>query len=892
MSLWRQLVHGLRSLVNRNAADQDVSDEVQQYFDEAVAAGMDRGLSVEDARRAARFELGNVTRVQEQIHSYGWENIVRTFAADIRYATRQLRNDIGFTTVSVLTLALGIGASTAIFSAVDPILFKPLPYPHASQIMMIWNTWQGARSEISFGTYHELANRSHSFDAMAIFEPWQPTIVGGAQPERLNGQSVSASFFRAIGIAPALGRDFLPSDDMFRGPKVAILSDKLWQQHFHGDTTIIGRQMKLDGDSYIIIGVMPHSFENVLSPSAEIWTTARYDTSLISKNFNSWGWGNHLHLVGRLKPGVTRDQAGLELGQIASAQWSEFPRPRWATLEHGLIIDSLQNDIAHSVKPALLAVLGAVILVLTIACVNVVNLVLARSAQRRGEFAVRSALGASKARIIRQLITENLLLASLGGALGICVAIAGVRTLVTFSPPGLPRLEAISVDEVAFIVALGITIFIGLITGLIPALHLSREQLQSRLQQSSRRAAGGHSWIRHTLVVTEVALALVLLVSAGLLMRSMQRLLSIDPGFHTSHLLTLQVQTSGHQFDDPSASAEFSNRRRRFFERALEAVRQVPGVQQAAFTSLLPLSDDLPVIGLYGAHFENDAPESGHNVFRYAVSPDYCQTMHIPLRSGRLIDERDAADAPQAALISESLAKRQFPGQNAIGKRLHVGPTDRPWYTVVGIVGDVKQTSLAMDQPDAVYLSTRQTWFEDDTLSFVIRTHGDAAALTSAIKNAIRSVDKDQPIVRVVTMDNLLAVSEAERRFILTIFEVFGIVALALAAVGIYGILSGSVTERTREIGVRAALGASRGNILSLILHQGMRLTALGVVIGLCGAAIASRALISLLFDVSPLDPITYVGVIVLLGIISAVACCTPAWRAAQVDPSITLRAE
>ena len=893
MSLWRQLTRGLRNLINRTAADRDAADEVQQYLEEAIASWKARGLSVEDAQRAARLEVGNVTAVQEQVRSYGWENPLRTFAADLCYGARQLRNNLGFTLVSAATLALGMGASTAIFSAVNPILFKPLPYPHASRILMIWNTYQGARAEMAFGTYRELAERSRTLDAISIFEPWQPTMTGGQHPERLNGQSVSASFFRVMGVAPSLGRDFRTSEAVFHGPKVAILSDRLWRGHFGGDRAIIGRQMKLDGDNYTVIGVMPHAFENVLSDSAEIWTPVQYDARQITAHFDTWEWGNHLRMVGRLKPGLSRDRATQELDQIARTPWAEFPRPRWASLQRGFIVDSLQDDMAHSVKPALLAVLGAVILVLTIACVNVINLLLARSARRRGEFAVRAALGASRGRVIRQLITESLLLAALGGALGMGVAMAGVRLLIALSPPGLPRLEAVAVDGMAFLFALGITSLIGLVTGLIPALHVSDGGLRAGFQESSRRTAGGHAWTRRVLVVAEVALAVILLAGAGLLLRSMRRLLAVDPGFKTSHLLTLQVQTSGHRFDDlSSAPGEGASARRRFFEQALDAVRRVPGVQQAAFTSLLPLSDDPPVAGVYGAQFENDDPQGGRNVFRYAVSPDYCQTMGIPLRRGRFLDKRDTAAAPQTALISESLAKTQFPGQDPIGKWLHVGPTNRPWYVVAGVVGDIKQTSLEINQPDAVYLSTQQTWFADDTLSFVVRAYGGAAALAPALKNAIWSVDKDQPIVRVTTMDNLLAVSEAERHFVLTLFEVFALVALALAAIGIFGVLSGSVTERTREIGVRAALGASRAEIVALVLRQGMRLTALGIVIGLVGAMAASEGLVSLLFGISRLDPITYLNVIALLAIVSGVACWAPAWRAARVDPSITLRAE
>jgi putative ABC transport system permease protein len=890
---WRQLTRGMRGLFSRTRASEDIAAEIRQYLDDATAAGIARGLSFDQAHAAARREIGNMTVVEEQVRSYGWENGVRTFLFDLRYAMRQLRRNAGFTIVSVVTLALGIGASTAIFSAINPILFSPLPYPHPNRILMIWNTYQGARSEQSFGTYHELVNRSRSFEVMAAFEPWQPTVTGDATPERLEGQNVSAGFFHVLGVAPSLGRDFEPGEEVFHGPRVAILSDRLWQRRFNRDRGIIGRAIKLDGDDYTIIGVMPRDFENVLSPAAEIWSPERYDASTLAKTFNSWEWGLHLHIAGRLKSGVTMEQAVEELGRIARTPWPEFPRPRWASLGHGFIIDALQDDIAHTVKPALLAILGAVALVLTIACVNVVNLLLARSTQRRGEFAVRAALGASGRRVLRQLITESLLLAVCGSVFGMGVAFAGVRALIFLSPPGLPRLNAIALDPAALLFALGITTFIGLLTGLVPALHLSRADLQDGLHRSSRRAAGRQSYTRRALVVSEVALALVLLVGSGLLLHSMERLLSVDPGFNPDHLLTLQVQTSGHQFDEvPTAPGVGDAKRRRFFDQALEAVRRIPAVKVAGFTSLLALSDDPPVMGMYGAQFENDGPQGGRNVFRYAVSPQYCQAMGIPLRSGRFLDERDSATASPAALISESLARSQFPDHDPIGKRLHVGPTDRPWYTVVGVVGDVKQTSLAINDPYAVYLSEPQTWFADESLSFVVRTAGDPASLVPVIKSAIWSVDRNQAIVRVVTMRQLVDVSEAERRFVLILFAAFGVAALVLAAVGIYGVLSGGVNERMREIGVRAALGASRRNILNLVLRDGMLLTMIGIAIGLGGAAAASHALTTLLYGISPLDPVTYFSVVALLLLVAVIACATPAWRASRVDPSITLRAE
>jgi putative ABC transport system permease protein len=812
---------------------------------------------------------------------------------DFHYALRQVRNNPGFACTAIIILGLGIGACTAIFSAVNPILFEPLPYPHASRIMMIWDIFEGSRNEVTFHTYRELAERNRSFDDVAVMKPWQPTLTGADQPERFDGQRVSAGYFRSLGVMPALGRDFQAADDVLNGPNVMILSEALWRRRFGGDSNIIGHQVKLNDDSYTVIGVMPRGFDNVLSPSAEVWAPLQYDAGNIATD-GTREWGHALRMVGQLRAGVSLNQAKSDLDRIARTPVSEFPRLSSATLARGLIVNSLQDDVTRGVKPALLAVLGAVILVLVIACVNVTNLLLARSGQRRGEFAMRAALGAPRLRLIRQLVTESLLLAILGGALGLLVAQFGVRALVALSPPELPRLNAVRVNGPVFVFALGVTTLIGLMAGLIPALHASRDDLQLGVQQSSRRTAGGHQLTRRTLVVAEVAIALVLLVSAGLLLRSLQRLFAIDPGFDASHVLTMQVQESGHRFDADTD-------RDRFFTQALEAVRQVPGVTVAAFTSQLPLSGDLESFGVQFELTPNDEPE---DTLRYAVNPGYFEAMHIPLRRGRLLDEHDAtqwranvpAETPQAILINESLAKRKFPGQDPIGQRVRVGPeidrADGPWHTIVGVVGDVKQTSLALGESDAFYTTPTQWTWIDNVMSLVVRTRGDAAALTPAIRKAIWSVDKDQPIVRVATMDDLLATSAAERRFVLILFEAFGLAALALAATGIYGVLAGSVTERMREIGVRAALGATRGDILALIIRQGMTLTALGIVIGLSGAVAASQLLVTLLFGVSRLDLVTYLDVIALLAGVSAIACSVPAWRAAQVDPSITLRAE
>jgi predicted permease len=515
----------------------------------------------------------------------------------------------------------------------------------------------------------------------------------------------------------------------------------------------------------------------------------------------------------------------------------------------------------------------------------VTNLLLARSAERRSELAMRAALGAGRLRLIRQQLAESLLLAMAGGGLAMLVADAGIGALVALSPPGLPRVDAIGLDRTVFAFALGLTTLVGLVVGLVPARAAARHDLQVARHGAGRSTIGNDQRTRRALVVAEVALALVLLVCAGLLLRSLQRLFAVPPGFQPDHVLTMQVQTAGRQFTDGKVTT-------RFFASALESVRQIPGVVDAGFTSQLPLTGSSD---MYGVRFESSTTgvaDAGSGAFRYAVTAGYLETMNIALRRGRLLDAHDAAPgAPLSVLISESFAKSNFPDADPIGRRLRIGD-DQSWRVIVGVVGDVRQTSLAVDQPDAVYLPTTQWTFTDRALWLVVRAHGDAAALAPIVKRAIWWIDKDQPIARVATMEALVTASAAERRFALVIFEAFALVALTLAAIGLYGVLAGSVTERTREIGVRSALGASRADILALVLRQGLTLTAAGIAIGLAGALAASGALVTLLFGITRLDPVTHVGVVALLTLVAAVASWLPAWRASRVDPAVTLRAD
>ncbi len=878
MSLWRHLSRGLRNLRNRSRRDQDAADEVTHYLDELVREGVQRGLTEHEALREARLTLGGETQVREQVRGYGWERAVESFLADLRYAWRGLAGNPGFSLVAAVTLAIGIGSTTTIFSAMNPILFDTLPYPDAGRIRTIVETWpDGSRDQGTYGMYRGLTDGTRSFDAFTVFRPWRPALTGGAEPERLDGQRVSAEYFRVLGVRPLLGRDFTEADDRPGSASVAIISDALWRDRFAGDLAVVGRTVMLSDAAYLVIGVMPPGFENVPAPAAHVWTPLQYDMT------DDRAWARHLTMLGRLRGDVRPDVAAMELNTAGERVVREQRPP---TYNDGVTwqAPSLQEDMTRGVRPALFALLGAVGLVLVLACVNVMNLLLARSVRRRDEFTVRTALGAGRGRLIRQVLTESLLLAIIGGALGVVVALLGVRALVALSPAELPRLHAIAVSPAALFFAFTVTTLAGLAFGIVPALQAAGREGRSLAVGAGRTLGGRHRRLRSTLVVVQVALALVLLIGSGLLLRSMQRLFAEPPGFDATNVMTVQIQASPLRFAERGATV-------RFFEDVLDAVRNIPGVEDAASTSQLPLSGDHI---MYGVHFEpglaQRADEDRGGAFRYAVSPNYMAAMGIPLRSGRLFTPADRGDALPVAILNESFARRLFPDTDPLGQRLRMGPPDGPLYTVVGIVGDVKQLSLAGGAPAAVYTPASQWIFEDNVISLVVRGRVDVGTLVPAIRAAVWSVDPDQPVVRVATMQHLLAASAAERRFALVIFQCFALAALLLTATGIYGMLSGSVAERTREIGLRSAVGATQGQIVVMVLGQGLRLTLLGIAIGLAGAVAGSRLIEAMLYDVSRLDVATYAGVALLLTVVSLLACAMPAWRATRIDPAIALR--
>lgn len=876
MSLWRQLSRGLADLWDRAPRDRDVADEISQFREALEAEGLAQGMSASEARRYAQLELGGEAQVRAAVRSYGWEQAVATVLADLRYAWRGLWKNPLFSLVAICTIGIGIGAATAIVSALRPVLFDSLPYPTADRVRAVveWSS-EGERIPGTYGMYRELTQRARAFASFAVHAPWAPTLTGDGVPERLVGQRVSAGFLQTLGVMPAQGRDFRDDDDHPSAAPVVIISHGLWQRQFAADPAILTRTLRLDGEAVPIVGVMPAEFENVLEPDAEIWTPLRYGLE------SGPAWGHHLGTIGRLKPDVTADAAEPELNRVA-AQAIEELRPATYRGALRLTAASLQDDLTRGVRPALWAVLAAVTVLLVLAVVNVTNLLLARAARRREEFALRRALGASRARLLRLVLTESLLLSLLGAALGVVLASAAVGALVAASPPGLTRVSAIEVDGPVLGFALLLTTLTSVAIGLLPALYASGQD-NLLMNLGTARSTRGRHRVRTVLVGAQIALALVLLSGSGLLLRSMQRLIAIPPGFDANGVLTMQVQASPLRYTEDGAAT-------RYFDAVREAVERVPGVTEVALTSQLPMSGDNEAFGVTLASPPAVPPPERREIFRYAVSAGYFELLRIPLRAGRTLTESDREGAPLSVVVNESFARRYFPDRTAIGERLWIGGATGEPYTVVGVVGDVKQLSLDGDTPDAVYTTPSQWRFDHMTMSIVVRGAGQVESLASAVREAVWSVERDHPVTRVTTMQALIAETAAERRFVLLLFEVFALAAAALTMAGIYGMMAGLVSERTRELGLRAAVGAAPGQIVALVLAFAARLTAAGLVVGLGAALLTMRGLDAMLYGVSSLDPLTHGAVVLLVALMAVLASAVPARRAARIDPAVALR--
>ena len=802
---------------------------------------------------------------------------------DLRYGMRMMMNNRGFTAVAIVSLALGIGANTAIFSVVNAILLKALPYKQPDRIVLVWGyaPAQGHfRSQVSATDVADWRSQNSVFEDVATYQSYRPTLSGIGDAERVPGMGVGDGYFKIIGAEPILGRDFTTEEQIDGKDDVIILGYGLWQSKFGSDPNVVGTKVLLNSRPHTIVGVMSSSLRSL--PTTLIDAPAEFYRPVGENYDEDARSGRHLRAIARLKPGVSLEQAQVEMSLIAGRLEKEHPIHNTG---YGVRLVSLPEDTVGSLRPTLLMLLGAVVFVLLIACANVGNLLLARSTARQKEIAIRAALGASRVRLVRQFLTESVLLALAGGALGLLLAVWSASLIESIGSSVTPLLKGITIDVRVLAFTIVISIVTGIVFGLAPALHLSSVDLNESLKEGSRGSSAGRNPLRSGLVVSEVALALVLLVCAGLMIKSVMRLGDVSPGFNPAKMLTMNVALPGAKYPKgPDRSA--------FFTRMLARVGALPGVESAEVTSVLPFSGNFDGRGL--AVEDHPKPRGEEiSVDLYIASPGYVRAMAIPLIKGRELADQDTDTAPNVALINQTMAEQLWPSEDPLGKRIKFPGSDKnpqPWRTIVGVVGDVNQYALDRKPPMQMYLPQAQ--FPTSTMSLVVRTAAEPAGQITAIRDEIRGMDPDQAVFNIATMGSLMSDSISLRRFSMLLLMIFAAVALALAAIGIYGVISFAVTQRTHEIGIRVALGAGSTDILKLVVVRGMILTISGVAIGLAAAAGLTHFLQTLLFSVSATDPATFIVISVLLTGVALVACLVPARRATKVDPMIALRYE
>ena len=819
---------------------------------------------------------------------------METLIKDIRYAFRGLLTHPGFTLVAVITLALGIGANSAIFTVVNAVLLRPLPFAAPEQLVFIWQTHPfGKRIGVdqlpsTNADFQDWQDQSNLFEGMSMVDSWGGNLTGGDTPEHVDGAKISVNLFSLLRARPLLGGDFTAAQATPGNNRVVILSHKLWQRRFGGDPNVVGRQLQIDGEPYTVQAVMGPDFvfpKDVGLPDyfpfakTEMWLPI----ALTEKQRANRG-SHHLAVIARLKPGVTLAQAQSQMASIARNVEQENPKQ---SKDWGTSVNLVHEQVVGASRKAILILLGAVGFVLLIACANVANLLLARSLSRQKEIAIRTALGAGRARIVRQLLTESILLSLLGGALGVVLASWSVK-LLAFSADKLPRVAEINIDTRVLLFTLGISLATGVLFGLVPALQVSKTDITESLKESGRSAMGGrhHQRARNLLVVSEVALSLILLVGAGLLAKSFVRLQNVSGGFASDHLLTVNLALPQEKYKDDALKAQF-------FKQVVERLGGLPGVEAAAAVSQLPLSgqEELDSFSIEGRTESVEAPPVQTADFR-VITPDYFRAMQIPLLKGRFFNEQDAANTTYSMIIDESFARRFFPGEDPLGKRINEdgSRSNHGFAAIIGVVGGVKHTDVKAEARPTMYVPAAQSPWEFMTL--VIRSSGDPAALTSAVRQEVWAVDNDQPLSEIATMEQLFSKAVAPQRFNMLLIGLFAALALALATIGIYGVIAYSVTQRAQEMGVRLALGASSSDILRLIVGQAVRTSLLGVGLGIIAALALTRVMTSLLFEVSATDPLVFAGLSALLIVVTLVASYIPARRATKVDPLVALRYE
>jgi putative ABC transport system permease protein len=796
---------------------------------------------------------------------------------DLRYATRQLRKSAGFTVVAVTTLALGIGAHTAVFSVVDRVLLHPLPYPDSDRMVKVSQTFEGISTDnASPANYLDWVSQNQIFDEMAASRGWQGSLSTGDRPELVKGSMTTPSFFPLFGVAPILGRGLQASDARPGSDHVVVLGHGLWQRYFAADRAIVGRDIRLNGEQYNVVGVMPPDFS--ADEYGELWLPSPWGVPthplVPDKDPRQFRDRNYLDVWARLKPGVTMQQARVELDTIARRLATQYPDSNG---DVGLTFLPLHEYIVGEIRPVLLVLLAAVVIVLLIGCANVANLLLERATARSKEISIRTALGASRSRLLRQLLTESCLLALVGGILGFLLAVLAVPSLLAFSPPDIRQFKQIGINPGVLGFTFLTSVACGVLFGLLPALQSSRSRPNESLKEGERGSTANRGRTRSALVIVEVGLSLVLLVGAGLLVKSFARLMEVNVGFDPDHLLTFSLGL-------PSSTDPV--RQLAFYQQVVRRLQALPGVQVVGAVSRLPLSG-----GNSSRSFNVPGIEKGFDADIRVSTPDYFRAMRIPLLKGRTFSESEVGSSVNIAVVNDALARTVFPGQDPIGKQLsHFGPNDLT-LEIVGVVGNVRHVGLDAEPHSEIYQLLGQAQWP--SMFVAIRsTTSDPTSLTSAAQNAVWSVNKDVPLASVRTMQNVIANSVQRRKFSMFLLSIFAGVAMLLAAIGLYGVMSYSVTQRTHEIGIRMALGARRPDVLARVVKQGMALALTGVAAGAVLALAMTRLIAGMLFGITATDPLTFAGVAALLGTVAFLANYLPARRASKVDPIVALRYE
>jgi putative ABC transport system permease protein len=879
-----RLWSAIKNFFRRDHMERDLDAEVRSYAELLEEEKMRDGLNANDARRVARIEMAGPEQVKEEVRAARAGVWLETFWQDIRFGVRTLRKNPGFTAVAILTLALGIGANTAIFSLVNGVLLRPLPYQNPDRLTIVWEkNDDGTPENVGYATYLEWKALNKSFQELAIYSSWQPVLQVG-EPEQISGLRVTSNYFRTLGVHPEFGRDFLPEEDVPASLKVVILSHALWQRKFNSDPGIVGKQINMNATSYIVAGILPANYESLMTQGqatgpVEIWRVLGYDVT------QPWACRSchHLIAIGRLRDGVTRAQAKAEMDTITAAQMKAYPKEYSAS---GVILTPLREHLLGASTTPLYVLFGSVTFVLLVACANLANLLLARTTNRAHEVAIRTALGAGRGRIIRQLLSENCTLAMLGAAAGLLPAYWTPRVVAAIGSGDLPRLSAVSLDCRVLAFAVSLALLTGVLSGLAPAFRLSKSNVQDALKEGTRgSSAGSHRHLRGVLIVAEISLCLTLLVGAGLLLRSMTRLLTVSPGFDVGHVLTMRTSLLGQRFNDNKAVHQY-------FIDAINQLRSLPGVEAASAASQFPFDGNMDRYGFHAEGKMNANPELDESAERYCITPGFLAALRIPLLRGRDINASDTAENPGVILVNQTTAQRIWPGEDPIGKRVKLGGLDHPWMTVVGVVGDVHHEGLDATPWTQFYVPHTQWPFPDTSMTFVLRTAGPPGAVATAAREAIHSLDPAQPVSSVMPLEDYVGLSLQGRRFALILISAFAIVALLLSMIGIYGVTSYTVAQRTREIGIRIALGAQRGEVLGLMMRQGSVLILAGIGLGAAASAALTRFLAGMLFGVTPTDPVTFALVAVLMIGVAALACWIPARRAMRVDPIVALRHE